>query len=96
MKPGCEELMSFTHLVVESNNRDNEEMLPYRQTHSIMSTIPGFSHVSFNYNIFPPVKIKTKTQLYLLKKKIKSGVKQNIKRIVEEHKKRPVPEENLI
>lgn len=52
-----------------------------------MSTVPGFSHISFNYNTFPPIKIKTKTQIFLLKKKnIKSGVKQNIKKIVKEFK----------
>jgi len=77
--------MSFTHLIVGSSSRDNEEMLHYRNTHNVMSTVQGFSHVSFNYNTFPPLKIKTKTQIFLLKKKvIKSGVKQNIKKIVEE------------
>lgn len=79
--------MSFTHLIVGSSSRDNEEMLHYRNTHGVMSTVPGFSHISFNYNTFPPLKIKTKTQIFLLKKKnIKSGVKQNIKKIVEEFK----------
>lgn len=87
LKPGCDELMSFTHLIVESSNRDNHEMLPYRHTHNIMSTVQGFSHVSFNYNTFPPLKTKTKTQLFILKKNtVKLGVKQNIKRIVEEYK----------
>ncbi|XP_026817640.1 probable Dol-P-Man:Man(7)GlcNAc(2)-PP-Dol alpha-1,6-mannosyltransferase [Rhopalosiphum maidis] len=87
LEPGCEELMSFTHLIVGSSSRDNEEMLHYRNTHNVMSTVQGFSHVSFNYNTFPPLKIKTKTQIFLLKKKfIKSGVKQNIKKIVEEFK----------
>lgn len=95
MKPGCEELMSFTHLIVGSNNRDNEEMLPYRHTHSILSIVSGFSHVTFNYNKFPPLKINTKTQLFVLKKKIKSGVKQNIKRIVEEFKNEPFVEEKV-
>lgn len=85
--------MSFTHLIVGSSNRDNEEMLPYRYTHNIMSTVPGFSHVSFNYDTFPPLKIKTKTQIFVLKKKIvKSGVKQSIKKIVEEYKNVPEPE----
>lgn len=88
--------MAFTHLIVESNNRDNEEMMPYRQTHSIISIVPGFSHITFNYNKFPPVKIKTKTQLFVLKKnKNKLGVKQNIKRIVEEYKNKPVPEKKI-
>jgi alpha-1,6-mannosyltransferase len=87
LNPGCEELMSYTHLIVGSSSRDNEEMLPYRHTHSVISTVPGFSHVWFNYNTFPPLKIKTKTQIFLLKKHvIKLGIKQNIKRIVEEYK----------
>ncbi|CAH1732238.1 probable Dol-P-Man:Man(7)GlcNAc(2)-PP-Dol alpha-1,6-mannosyltransferase [Aphis gossypii] len=87
LEPGCEELMSFTHLIVGSNSRDNEEMLPYRNTHTVITTVQGFSHVSFNYNTFPPLKIKTKTQIFVLKKNtIKLGVKQNIKKIVEEFK----------
>lgn len=87
MKPGCDELMSFTHLIVGSSNRDNEEMLPYRHTHSVLFSVQGFSHVSFNYNTFPPIKIKTKTQIFILKKiSNKLGVKKNIKRIVEEFK----------
>lgn len=87
--------MYFTHLIVGSNNRDNEEMLHYRYTHSVMSTVQGFSHVSFNYNTFPPLKIKTKTQIFILKKNnihSKSGVKQSIKKIVDEFKNIPVPE----
>lgn len=88
--------MSFTHLIVGSNNRDNEEMLPYRYTHSVISTVPGFSHVSFNYNTFPPLKIKTRTQIFVLKKNsIKSGVKQSIKRIVEEYKNVPELERKI-
>lgn len=88
--------MSFTHLIVESSNRDNEEMLPYRHTHNVMSTVQGFSHVSFNYNTFPPLKIKTKTQLFILKKNtVKLGVKQNIKRIVEEYKNGQETEINI-
>jgi len=79
--------MSFTHLIVGSRSRDNEEMLPYRNTHTVITTVQGFSHASFNYNTFPPLKIKFKTQIFVLKKNtIKSGVKQNIKKIVEEFK----------
>lgn len=90
MKPGCEELMSFTHLVIGSSNRDNEEMLPYKNSHHILFSVPGFSYVSLNYNTFPPLKIKTKTQIFVLKKNsINSGVKQNIKRIVKEFKNAP-------
>lgn len=98
MKPGSEELKSFTHLIVGSNNRDNEEMLHYRYTHSIMSTVQGFSHVSFNYNTFPPLKIKTKTQIFVLKKNnihTKSGVKQSIKKIVDEFKNIQEPERKI-
>lgn len=82
--------MSFTHLVIGSSNRDNEDMLPYKHSHHILFTVPGFSHVSWNYNTFPPLKIKTNTKIFVLKKNTnKSGVKQNIKRIVEEFKKAP-------
>ncbi|VVC30835.1 Hypothetical protein CINCED_3A017881 [Cinara cedri] len=90
LKPGCEELMSFTHLVIGSSHRDNEEMLPYKHSHHILFSVSGFSYVSLNYNTFPPLKIKTKTQIFVLKKNtIKSGVKQTIKRIKEEFKNAP-------
>jgi len=78
--------MSFTHLIVESSSRDNENMLPYQHTHYVINSVPGFSHVSFNYNNFPPVKIKTKTQIFLLKKNMKFNVKHNIKKIINEYK----------
>lgn len=78
--------MSFTHLIVGSSSRDNENMLPYQHSHYVISSVPGFSHVSFNYNNFPPVKIKTKTQIFLLKKKMKSGVRHNINKIINEFK----------
>lgn len=78
--------MSFTHLIIECSNRHNEELLHYRNTHNIILTITGFSHVSFNYNNFPPLKIKTKTQLFILKKNtIKSDIKKNLKKIVNKY-----------
>ncbi|XP_050439362.1 probable Dol-P-Man:Man(7)GlcNAc(2)-PP-Dol alpha-1,6-mannosyltransferase [Adelges cooleyi] len=96
LQPGCDELMSYTHLVVGASSRDNNEMLPYRHTHSVISTVTGFSHVSFNYNMFPPVKIKTKTQLFILKKNlVKSGVKSSIKKIVEDYKNELESEEKI-
>lgn len=76
--------MFFTYLIVESNSQDNQSILSYKETHYIINSVAGFSHVSFNYNSFPPIKIKTKTQIFVLKKN--TGVKHNVKKIINECK----------
>lgn len=34
----------------------------------VIDTVEGFSHIDFNYALFPPIRIKTKPQLFILKR----------------------------
>lgn len=59
----------FTHLIVEAKSKFSPNLKPYRDTHEIMDFIEAFHQISFDYFTIPPVKIKTKPVLYLLKRK---------------------------
>lgn len=39
------------------------------KTHDILDVIEGFSGIAFNYNTLPPIKIKTKPSIFILKRK---------------------------
>lgn len=39
------------------------------KTHDILDVIEGFSGITFNYNTLPPIKIKTKPSIFILKRK---------------------------
>lgn len=62
-------MMDFTHLLVEAKSKYSTNLKPYSNTHDILDVIDGFSHITFNYNLLPPVKIKTKPSIYILKRK---------------------------
>lgn len=44
-------------------------MKPYLKTHDIIDSIDGFSHIGLNYNRLPPIRIKTKPSIFILKRK---------------------------
>lgn len=58
----------FTHLLVEGRSRYSNTIKPYLDTHEILDVVDGFSHLVFDYHVFPPVKIKTKPQIFILRK----------------------------
>nr|CAG4641628.1 EOG090X04MD [Eurycercus lamellatus] len=69
LKAGCPELRMFTHLIVEAKNKHAYSLKPYIQTHEILGSVEGFSQIRSTYNSFPPIRIKTKPCLFLLKNK---------------------------
>lgn len=62
-------MQSFTHLLIECRSRRGGAIKPYLNSHDVLDVIEGFSHLSFNYRSFPPAKIKTKPQIFILRKK---------------------------
>ncbi|XP_049828553.1 probable Dol-P-Man:Man(7)GlcNAc(2)-PP-Dol alpha-1,6-mannosyltransferase [Schistocerca gregaria] len=74
LQHGSEDMMHFTHLLIEAKSKYSPNLKPYIKTHEILDSVEGFSQIMFNYNIFPPIKIKTKPMIFILKKKLKSGV----------------------
>ena len=69
LSPGQLALPPFTHLMIECRSRRAAAMKPYLNTHDVLDIIEGFSHLSFNYRIFPPVRIKTKPQIFILRRR---------------------------
>ncbi|CAH0550491.1 unnamed protein product [Brassicogethes aeneus] len=66
---GDSELYEFTHLIAEAKSKFSSNLKPYAATHDIIDTIEAFHQISFNYLTIPPVKIKTKPVLYILKRR---------------------------
>lgn len=66
---GSLEMYQYTHLIVEAKSKFSPNLKPYLNTHEIIDYIEAFHHVSFNYLTIPPVKVKTKPVLFLLKRK---------------------------
>jgi hypothetical protein len=62
-------MMVFTHLLLEARSKYSQNLKPYSRTHDILDSVEGFSHIAFNYNTFPPIRIKTKPMVSILKRK---------------------------
>lgn len=62
-------MMTFTHLLLEAKSKYSQNLKPYSRTHNILDSVEGFSHITFNYNTFPPIRIKTKPVIFILKRK---------------------------
>jgi len=62
-------MMAFSHILLEAKSKYSQTLKPYQSSHVVVDSVDGFSHVAFNYNSFPPVRIKTKPYLFILKKK---------------------------
>ncbi|CAB3371885.1 Hypothetical predicted protein [Cloeon dipterum] len=65
---GRDGLMQFSHLLVEARSKYSLSLRPFTYTHTTLDFVEGFWHVSFNYNRFPPMEIKTRPQVFILKR----------------------------
>lgn len=63
-------MQSFTHLLIEGRNKRSNTIKPYADTHEILDIVEGFSHLHFNYQMFPPIRIRTKPQIFILRKNL--------------------------
>ncbi|XP_076749459.1 alg12 alpha-1,6-mannosyltransferase isoform X2 [Xylocopa sonorina] len=63
------EMLQFTHLLMEAKSKYSPNIKPYLKTHDILDSVDGFSHVTFNYNILPPIRIKTRPIIFIMKRK---------------------------
>lgn len=62
-------MYQYTHLIAEAKSKFSSNLKPYAATHDIIDTIEAFHQLSFNYFTIPPVKIKTKPVLFILKRR---------------------------
>lgn len=63
------EILQFTHLLMEAKSKYSPNIKPYLRTHDIIDSVDGFSHIALNYNLLPPIKIKTKPSIFIMKRK---------------------------
>jgi len=63
------EMLQFTHLLMEGRSKYSPNVKPYLKTHDIIDSIDGFSHISLNYNMLPPIRIKTRPSIFIMKRK---------------------------
>ncbi|XP_071572133.1 dol-P-Man:Man(7)GlcNAc(2)-PP-Dol alpha-1,6-mannosyltransferase [Temnothorax nylanderi] len=63
------EMLQFTHLLMEARSKYSPNIKPYLRTHDIIDPIDGFSHITLNHNMLPPIRIKTKPSIFIMKRK---------------------------
>nr|XP_971608.1 PREDICTED: dol-P-Man:Man(7)GlcNAc(2)-PP-Dol alpha-1,6-mannosyltransferase [Tribolium castaneum] len=66
---GAPEMYEYTHLIAEARSKFSPNLKPYASTHDIIDTIEAFHQLSFNYLTIPPIKIKTRPVLFILKRR---------------------------
>lgn len=69
MKPGSLEMFQFTHLITEARSKFSLNLKPYEATHDIIDVVEAFNQITFDYFTIPPIKIKTKPALYILRRR---------------------------
>lgn len=62
-------MLQFTHLLMEAKSKYSPNIKPYLKTHEILDSVDGFSHIALNYNILPPIRIKTRPIIFIMKRK---------------------------
>ncbi|XP_011153544.2 probable Dol-P-Man:Man(7)GlcNAc(2)-PP-Dol alpha-1,6-mannosyltransferase isoform X1 [Harpegnathos saltator] len=63
------EMLRFTHLLMEAKSKYSPNIKPYLKTHDIVDSVDGFSHIALNYHMLPPIRIKTKPTIFIMKRK---------------------------
>ncbi|XP_070157734.1 dol-P-Man:Man(7)GlcNAc(2)-PP-Dol alpha-1,6-mannosyltransferase [Polyergus mexicanus] len=63
------EMLQFTHLLMEAKSKYSAKLKSYLKTHNIIDSIDAFSHIAFNYNMIPPIRVKTKPSIFIMKRK---------------------------
>ncbi|XP_066249704.1 dol-P-Man:Man(7)GlcNAc(2)-PP-Dol alpha-1,6-mannosyltransferase isoform X1 [Euwallacea similis] len=62
-------IYKFTHLIEEGKSKYASNFKILAATHDIIDTIESFHQISFNYFTIPPVKIKMKPVLFILRRR---------------------------
>ncbi|CAH1392685.1 unnamed protein product [Nezara viridula] len=68
LTPGSTDFLIFSHLLLEAKSKYSPNLKPFSHSHEILDVVDGFSHIHFNYNSFPPFRIKSKPMIFILKK----------------------------
>ncbi|XP_037072614.1 probable Dol-P-Man:Man(7)GlcNAc(2)-PP-Dol alpha-1,6-mannosyltransferase [Pollicipes pollicipes] len=74
LTPGSPEMHSFTHLLIEAKSKRSTSLKPYLDTHMILGSVDVFSHIQFNYAVFPPLRLRTRPAIFILYNKNRENV----------------------
>ncbi|XP_064106910.1 uncharacterized protein LOC135215886 [Macrobrachium nipponense] len=74
LKAGGQAMRSFTHILVEAKTKYSYNLKHYTTSHEILNHVEAFSHLSFNYQQFPPVKVRAKPAIFLLQNTIEEHI----------------------
>ncbi|XP_023246974.1 probable Dol-P-Man:Man(7)GlcNAc(2)-PP-Dol alpha-1,6-mannosyltransferase [Copidosoma floridanum] len=78
------EMLKFTHLLKEARSKYSPNIKTYLKTHYILDSIDAYSNIEFNYNfVLPPIRIKTKPAIFILKRK--ENIKYKPSKVKKEH-----------
>ncbi|XP_029637679.1 probable Dol-P-Man:Man(7)GlcNAc(2)-PP-Dol alpha-1,6-mannosyltransferase [Octopus sinensis] len=69
LPPGGFAMQNFTHLLIGTNDEEANEILPYKETHTVMDVALGFHRIKINWNAFPPVDVVLIPKVWIMKKK---------------------------
>ena len=64
-----DQLQRFTHLVMEGHHKYSLDMKPFLETHTFIAQIESYAGIKLNYTNFPPVEVRTKPSIFILKRK---------------------------
>ncbi|KAK3866859.1 hypothetical protein Pcinc_027637 [Petrolisthes cinctipes] len=67
LRAGSLDMRSYSHLLLEAKSKYSYNLKHYTSSHEILASVDAFSHLSFNYHQFPPVKVRVKPALFILK-----------------------------
>ncbi|XP_053970627.1 probable Dol-P-Man:Man(7)GlcNAc(2)-PP-Dol alpha-1,6-mannosyltransferase isoform X1 [Hylaeus volcanicus] len=97
------EMLKFTHLLMEAKSKYSPNIKPYLKTHDILDSVDGFSHIALNYNMLPPIRIKTRPIIFIMKRKPnikydprKAGTQAHMKRSVQSEIHKSTDGEDII
>ena len=75
---------------MEAKSKYSPNIKPYLKTHYILDSVDAYSNIEFNHNsVFPPIRIKTKPTIFILKRK------QNIEYVPLRAKMKDIDNEDL-
>lgn len=64
-----EQLMEYTHLLVEAKSKYSASLKVFTDTHVIVDSVDTFAQISINSKLIPPIKIKTRPAIFILERK---------------------------
>lgn len=63
---------NFSHLIIEGRSSQSSSYLPFKAHYDILDSVPGYTGIKFDLMSFPPVIVRAKPKLLILRRKIPS------------------------